>query len=327
MSDPSALRFAIKESNASIPYFCIFPKLGKEYLKLLQNLWASAEEKVKIVCFLSIRKLAIQQPSPYLDLALKASYLTFRQTCRITNAHTLPTISFMMNCLGELYGLRSSTSYQFAFVYIRQLAMSLRAATTAKTAESFKNLYHWPFVHCIKLWATIIGEFCKAGGEGEKIMRPLIYPLVQIALGAIRIKPSIKYFPFRLYILKAMMDLMHSTGTFIPLTSYLFDVLDSSEMTGRPKPSTQKPINMTLLLKLPNPFMGSKACQDQLLEETLNLFLGYYSRLSCHIGFPELAVTAVIRLKRLLKHIKTPSTKRQVQGLIEKVMFPLAHVF
>lgn len=58
-------------------------------------------------------------------------YLAFARNCKFTTAKTLPQVRFMKNCLVELLAVDPPTSYQHAFVYIRQLAIHLRTALTS----------------------------------------------------------------------------------------------------------------------------------------------------------------------------------------------------
>jgi len=56
--------------------------------------------------------------------------------------------------------------------------------------EAYKNVYNWQFVHCVDFWCTVLGRACDTTAEAAKgkssELRPLIYPLVQVSLGAIK---------------------------------------------------------------------------------------------------------------------------------------------
>jgi nucleolar complex protein 2 len=50
----------VKESERGVPYFCCLPRLARQYLKMLLDLWASSSsDNVRIVAFLCIRKFAV----------------------------------------------------------------------------------------------------------------------------------------------------------------------------------------------------------------------------------------------------------------------------
>jgi nucleolar complex protein 2 len=103
-------------------------------------------DNVRIQSFLAIRTLASSSVTtrnktevPFLDTCLKNLYLTFVHSCKLTNTHTLPAINLMRNLAIELYGFDQTTSYQQAFVYIRQLGVHLRGAMQTKSDVSVKK--------------------------------------------------------------------------------------------------------------------------------------------------------------------------------------------
>jgi nucleolar complex protein 2 len=52
-------------------------------------------------------------------------------------------------------------------------------------------VYNWQYVHCVDFWANVLARACDARAEAESggkesELKPLIYPLVQVSLGAIK---------------------------------------------------------------------------------------------------------------------------------------------
>lgn len=51
-------------------------------------------------------------------------------------------------------------------------------------------MYNWQFVHWVDFWAMVLAKSCDATVEDEtgqeSELKPLIYPLIQIAIGAIK---------------------------------------------------------------------------------------------------------------------------------------------
>lgn len=57
-----------------------------------------------------------------------------------------------------------------------------------KSKEAYRQVYNWQFVHSVDFWADVLAKACDKEAEegGESELRPLIYPLIQVTLGAIR---------------------------------------------------------------------------------------------------------------------------------------------
>jgi hypothetical protein len=95
------------------------------------------------------------------------------------------------NCLVELYSLEYHSSYEHAFVYIRQLAMQ------KKTKEAFQTVYCWQHIHCLKLWVAVLVAACP--NEDSTMLRSLISPLTEVILGTVRLVPfPTRHLPMRL---------------------------------------------------------------------------------------------------------------------------------
>ena len=117
----------------------------------------------------------------------------------------------MKNSASEIFSLDHQAAYQHAFRFIRQLAIHLRNSMKLKTKvchisnffallnhfawlvnmqESYKQVYNWQFVHAVDFWSLVLARACQVQGSTDEVktedMRPLIYPLVQIATGAIK---------------------------------------------------------------------------------------------------------------------------------------------
>lgn len=83
-------------------------------------------------------------------------------------------------------------AYQLAFSYIRSLAILLRKGVKDASKEAYKNVYNWQFVHAIDFWSIVLataGDKQRVAEQGESPLQHLVYPLVQVALGAIRYAP------------------------------------------------------------------------------------------------------------------------------------------
>lgn len=216
------------------------------------------------------------KPNTYLDLCLRNIYLTFVRNCKGTNEHTLPSINLMRNLATQLYAIDLDLSYQQAFVYIRQLAIHLRNAMQLKNKvsryimgykkccltlylqESYQTIYNWQFVHCIDFWSNVLAANC---ADPNSPLHPLVYPLTQVALGAIQLVPTAQYFPARFHIIRSMITLGRSTKVYIPLAPYLMQLFESRELTALAKPSTLKPLMWDIHLRAPKQYLHGRVYQ------------------------------------------------------------------
>lgn len=75
--------------------------------------------------------------------------MNFVKNAKFMSPKTKPVITFMQNSLVEIFSLDENLSYQYGFVYIRQLAIHLRNAILQKKKvqndvfPSFESLSSW----------------------------------------------------------------------------------------------------------------------------------------------------------------------------------------
>ncbi len=273
--DTNLQTFILKSLSKYVPYLVAFPRVLKGFLRTLTSLWSATNDTspdyqvVRLNAFLRIRQLAVTQPFPFIEQCLKATYLAYAKRAKFANAATvtslLPTLTFMGNCVVELYSLDYASSYQHAFVYIRQLALHLRTALQKKTPEAFRVVHCWQYIHCLKLWTAVLSSACspnpdeivsKAQEDENQLMKSLVYPLTEIILGVARLNPTSRNLPLRLHCVRLLHQLAACTEHFIPTTSILLDALTLKEIMMKPKKvqsrgSNVRGVRLPLILKLP----------------------------------------------------------------------------
>lgn len=111
--------------------------------------------------------------------------------------------------------------------------------------EAFRKVYEWKFMHCLELWT---GAICAYSSEAD--FRPLAYPLTQIISGVARLVPTARYLPLRLRCVRMLNRLAASTGTFIPVTVLLLDMLDMKEFNRPPTGGVGKAVDLRTVLKV-----------------------------------------------------------------------------
>jgi nucleolar complex protein 2 len=106
-------------------------------------------------------------------------------------------------------------------------------------------VYEWKFINCLELWT---GAICAYSSEAD--LRPLAYPLTQIISGVARLVPTARYFPLRLRCAKMLNRIAASTGTFIPVSLFLLEMLEMKELNRPPTGGVGKAVDLRTLLKV-----------------------------------------------------------------------------
>ncbi|KAK2812891.1 hypothetical protein FQN49_008338 [Arthroderma sp. PD_2] len=332
LSDAAALKLTISSIEPMLPYILQFRKLLKVLIKTVVGHWseASNSEATRITAFLILRRLLVIGDAGIRETVLKASYEGVVKGSRNTSVHTLPGINLMKNSAAELWGIDQNTAYTTGFTFIRQLAIHLRGSITNPTKDSYKAVYNWQYIHSLDFWSRTLAAHCdplvEAKAGKQCALRPLIYPVVQIILGAMRLIPTAQYFPLRFQLTRSLLRLSLSTGTYIPLSSALLEVLNSAEMKKPPKASTLKPLDFSTTIRTPKAYLRTRVYQDGVAEEVSELLSEYFTLWTKNIAFPELALPVIVMLKRWLKEIssrssgnKNPKISQIFMLLIQKV--------
>ncbi|KAI0975346.1 Noc2p family-domain-containing protein [Xylaria arbuscula] len=307
LSDDATLKLTLSALTPLVPYLLTFRKLLKNLIKTVVSFWsqATSSDTTRITAFLVLRRLVVIGDKGIREAVLKATYQGLIAGSRVTNANTAQGINLMKNSAAELWGLDQSIGYTTAYNFIRQLAIHLRNSIVHNQNDSYKHVYNWQYIHSLDFWSCVLSEHCNSLREAEagkeSQLRLLIYPLVQVTLGAMRLIPTATYFPLRFHMIRSLLRLSRATGTYIPLASVLLEVLNSAEMRKSPKQATLKALDFHVAYKAPKSYLRTRIYQDGVGEQIVDLFAEYFVLWSTNIAFPEFALPVVIMLKRWLK--------------------------
>ncbi|KAJ1732056.1 Nucleolar Complex 2 protein [Coemansia biformis] len=328
MSDPAMIQYLIKECDRVVPYFATFARFTRDLVKELLRLFgsAAADDGVRILALLTLRKLVAASPAGIVDMALKGMYLTYVRTSNVKTLASLTTIQLMRNCGVELFSHDAKASYQHAFVYIRQLAIHLRNSMQLRSKESFRAIYNWQFINSLAFWVEVLATYC--GDRAEEApelcstLESLVYPVTQVILGVVRLVPTAKYFPLRIHCLNMLLRLSSATGVYIPILPLAIEVLESAEFLGRrPLKSTLKPPQLDAQLKAPKEYEHTRVYLEAVLESIFGLLADAIASQSVRIAFPEWVVPATLQLRRWRKRVGSSWARfsKQLQGLLERI--------
>ncbi|XP_074625885.1 nucleolar complex protein 2 homolog [Acropora palmata] len=314
LAEPSMLCVILRHAQQLVPYYACFPKVAREFIKRSVRMWSRGEEHVRVMAFLGIRNIATLMPSSFLELSAKKLYMDFVKNTKFMSPKAKPVITFMQNSLVEIFSLDVHLTYQHAFVYIRQLAIHLRNAMVRQKKDSYQTVYNWQYIQCLHLWCRIVSEV-KSNG----VLDPLIYPLVQTVLGAIKLVPAARYYPLKFHCIRSLNMLAEATDTFVPVAPFLLEILESTEFNKKIKLSTAKPTPFTYILKVSKQQLGTKPYLDVVADHIFELLLEYFSVHAHSIAFPEVAFPAIVRLRKFIKTTDVPRYRKLMKQLVDKI--------
>lgn len=307
LSDDATQRLTLNAVLPLLPYILSFKKAVRDLSKQVVAVWSatSSTEATRISAFLILRRLVVIGDPGIKENVLRSTYQGLLQGARNTTIHTIAAINLMKNSASELWGLDQQVGYTTAFTFIRQLAIHLRTCIKDNTKDSYKQVYNWQYIHSLDFWSRVLSQHCStilAAETGkESTLKPLIYPVVQITLGAVRLIPTPQYFPLRFQLIRSLLRLSRATGTYIPLAPPLYEVLNSVEMRKAPKSSTLRPLDFETTLRAPKSYLKTRTYQDGLGEQVSELLSEFFVLWCKNIAFPELALPAVVMVKRWLR--------------------------
>ena len=137
----------------------------------------------------------------------------------------------------------------------------------------------------------------------------------------IRLLPSSRYFPLRFHLLHSLIRIITRTKTYIPLSPFLLEILDSSEFRKQnPRKATLKPLDLEYIIRAPAQYPKTRIYQEILSDELVFLLAEYHATISTSVGFPEMVLPVVVSLRRHLKKGSgTPKVQSGLKNLVEKL--------
>ncbi|KAL5120419.1 Nucleolar Complex 2 protein [Pleosporales sp. CAS-2024a] len=307
LSDASTLCMTLKSLLGLLPYILSFKKVVRELTKVVSSVWSDSanNEMTRLSAFLVLRRLLVISDPSIREAVLKQAYQGLVKGARNTTVHNMQGINLMKNTASELWGIDPTIGYTTGFSFIRQLAIHLRTSITNKTKDSYKSVYNWQYIHSLDFWSRVVAAHCESLREAEagksSPLRPLIYPIVQVTLGAMRLIPTAQYFPLRFQLVRSLLRISSATSTYIPLAPALVEVLNAAEMKKQPKPSTLKMLDFSTAIRAPKSYLRTRVYQEGIGEHVAELLSEFFILWTKNIAFPELALPVIVMLKRWVK--------------------------
>nr|CCA22582.1 nucleolar complex protein putative [Albugo laibachii Nc14] len=330
--DQQIQAFVLQQLAHYLPFLVPSNKLQRRILKVLLKIWAKSTEdhQLCLLAFVRIRELAIQIPFPFLELCLKALYLTYMRNTKFTHEMNFTHQILMGNCVVELYGLDLVSSYHHAFIYIRQLAIAIRKTVISPSTDSFRAVLNWQFVNQLRVWTAVISAYPQ-----EDQLQQLIYPLCQLIHATVRLASTIRFAPLRFHCVRMLQQLALSSETFVPTSSILLEILDmppfNSSYSGKRKSTRAKAsgtkndknntsnVDLDLCIKVSKSAMESKQIHDLIISKLFELFHREVDIYKYEIGFPELTIPWGMILKKYAQACKVARWKTLAKGVCDSI--------
>ncbi|CEP18110.1 hypothetical protein [Parasitella parasitica] len=325
LSQDDIIQYVLEQLKPCTLYLGCFPKISREYLRVLLDRWSDValSAETRSLCHKAIKHFATTaidaNRKNYMPNVLKGIYLVFANRATKINQTSLPVIQQMLEEAGDIYTVDSQLSYEHASVYVRQLADHLKKAKKSQTVESFKQIYTWQFISCLDFWASVVAATCDPTAGESSPMQAIVHPLVEVCLHTIRLNPTAQFLPLRIHLIRTLTGLIDSTGYYIPLAPYLFEILSSDIFKGNPPQSDMPEFEWDLHLKTPKSYLQSKNYQDFVYNMMYDCLVDFYACLGLSIAFPELAIPAIDKLKEHLGKMKGTRFVKSIRALIEKM--------
>lgn len=173
--------------------------------------------------------------------------------------------------------------------------------------------------------ARACGSEAKAerGGEASSLA-PLVYPLVQVTTGAVKLISNSRSYPYHFHLIKSLIHLVRHTRTYVPLAPYLLPIITSTLSTGKPKSSTLRPLDMETNIRAPQQLLRTRVYEEGVIEEATYLLGDYLSTrpMMGSIAFPEVVTPILVTLRRALKTGKMSggSAKSKEIGMVKNLV-------
>ncbi|CRK94794.1 CLUMA_CG008288, isoform A [Clunio marinus] len=324
VSSSNILSVILKHLHQIASVLAAFTSITKPVLKRLIQIWSTGEESIRIVAFLCILKITRNQQELFLNQVLKTMYMEYVRNSKFVSPNTLPAINFMRRSLTELFLLDLNIAYHHVFLFIRQLAIHLRNAILLQKKEHFQQIYNWQYVNSLKLWGDVLSTVSinSSGNKADQNskLQALIYPLVSIINGVIKLKSSANYFPLRFHCVKILIDISRATKVFIPILPYILEVLNSNTFNQQHKKLAMKPISFTCILRIQKGHLDENSFRDEVVEQVYGMTLECLINECTSIAFPDLVVPHVMALNHFIKNTKNPNYAKKLKQLTEKIV-------
>jgi hypothetical protein len=231
--------------------------------------------------------------------------------CGQEHRHT----QLMTACVLELLRMHDQIAYKVAYISIQRIAQSIAAAGLNIDA----SIVNWQFVKSVQLWSAAI--------QSLPALSSLARPYMLAVTGAMKSQLlELQSFPFVFHCVRCLSNVSQSSGTFLPLSSYILKVL--SLLMRCMDVAHKRPCETKLAGSLRNMEdvrislravgdLGRPPAADAIAGALLFLLMEHWSSLSCCVSFPELSAATCTHLHRYRKRCPSEQVRKRLQQFLD----------
>jgi nucleolar complex protein 2 len=305
-TENAMLAFIYKNMGTISELIFVYKNFIEIFLKLSIKVWADKHGTNTSSSAFRLVKEILQKKPEHFENSLKLFYINYLEVAKATNWNTIMKIKQMQDEIISLLSLDTQKAYITIFTFIRKMCLQLRLTINDRKAASIKNIYNWQFINSIQLWTRVVSKYYTVKTSDINL---LAYPLIQTLIGVIRLNLVDTFFPLKIFLVNLLNQLSYSTGIFIPVSSYLLEIIESSHFKGKFKEknvtqsenTTAPDVNVNLKFK--DEDFKNYGFVSYLLEETLDSLCEFLASNSHKFSFPEIAFGVSYNLKKIAKNM------------------------
>ncbi|KAL6209513.1 hypothetical protein ACLB2K_020453 [Fragaria x ananassa] len=312
VDDSEILTFSLARIRASMTFFTAFPSLLRRLIKIAVHLWATGRGTVSSQSFLIIRDVASLFHSDYFDTCFVKTYKSYLGHCQFVEPSLFQHIQFLRSSIIDLCSVDVQKASSKALVCIQQLSKIMQQGLRTKKKEAVKKICSWQYTSCIDLWVMFISANIQ-----DYDLQQSLFVIIQIINGMAVLFSGPRYLPLRIKCIQWLNHLSSSSGSFIPVASFVLDILEYKISKDGAK--SGKAFNHISSVKLPKHWLKSRNFREQCVLSAIELLSAHFAQWSHHISFPDLATIPLICLKKFHDITTIESSKRVVKRFIDQV--------
>ena len=173
-------------------------------------------------------------------------------------------------------------------------------------------------------WAHLLCSSSVTAKRNDNVLKPLVYPLIQIIRGVSTLQPTAQFVPIRLQCAALLNDIAVAADVYIPTAPVLLAVLTASpfrgdkiRQKGKDGGKMLKPPDMNVTLRLQKSGLETHVVKDQVVNRTLQLLTDLLEIHKFSIAFPEFLFPISVQLRQFLKTCKNSLWRQATKHLLK----------